>query len=413
MALLASVWVGPSTALAGTPTTGFVSAKGTELVVGGQPWKFAGYNLPCANSTDLSSGALNYYLEDIQQNSGANTIRVWFFQSLGGPGNWSGFDNVIAALKARGMRAIVTLADFDSACDEPNPPTPDKTIGWYQSGYMSPYGGYSLSFHDYAMAVAAHYADEPTVAFWQLVNEAQAPSYDGAGNLVCPDETAARDALRTFSDTMTAAIHSVDPNHLVDLGGEPGPCGLSSDADYSYVHAGALGLCEYHDYGSPAVPLPSGLAGAVDACHALDKPVYVGESGIPANVGPDGTPNSTCSPWPSCSPVPVTGQSLQQRADFFTAKIQAANNKGVAGYVIWVKSPYYDTSTEGYAIGTDDPTEAVLSQALQPYPSASSPPSAMPESPWTGGLAICAVAVLGGSVLVGRRRRRASSSNGE
>jgi hypothetical protein len=364
---------------AATTTTGFVTAHGTELQVSGQPWKFAGYNLPCANPFALTASQLGYYLDDIQQNSGANTIRVWFFQSQGGPGNWTNFDAVISALKARGMRAIVTLTNETSGCDEPSSAVLYKSLSWYQTGYLSPEGGYALSFHDYAVAVAAHYAKDPTVAFWQLVNEAQAPSQDSSGQWTCPDETAARDGLRSFSDSMAGAIHAVDPNHLVDLGTlSSGGCGLINDADYSYVHAGALGLCEFHDYGAPAVALPAALNGIIGDCHALGKPVYIGESGIPANVGPDGTPNGACNPWPSCSPDPITYDTLNQRASFFQAKIQAANQAGVAGYVIWVKSPYYTATTDGYAISDGDPVEAVLPQALQPYPNLPAPPATTP-----------------------------------
>jgi hypothetical protein len=356
-----------------SPTTGYVAATGTELTVNGQPWKFAGYNLPCANSIDLAqSGSLDYWLNDIQTNSSANVIRVFFFQSEGGPGNWAPFDEIISALQARGMRAIVTLANATSTCDEPNPPNPlhlYKTVQWYQGGYKVPYGGYPLSFQAYATAVAQHYANNPAVAFWQLINEASAPSYDSYGNLICPNDGFSRGVLRNFSDTMTAAIDAVDPNHLVDLGTlSTGACGLRSDYDYTYVHAGRLGLCEYHDYGHPATAMPSALAGIVSDCHSLGKPVYIGESGIPANVDATGNPSSSCDPWPSCSPNPITDQSLQQRADFFSAKIAAANQAGVAGYVMWEKSPYYTPSTDAYSIPDGDPTTSVLSQALQNYP---------------------------------------------
>jgi hypothetical protein len=408
LAFGASAGAATGTTATTNPTSGFVAAKGTELVVKGQPWKFAGYNIPCANPFDLTSSALAYYLNDIQQNSGANVIRVWFFQSQGGPGNWANFDRVIAAVKKRGMRALVTLTNEGSTCDEPDPTTSVKTLAWYQSGYLSPEGGYPLSFHDYAVAVAAYFARNPAVAFWQLVNEAAAPTISSTGTETC-DEAPARDALRSFSDNMTHAIHAVDPKHLVDLGTlSTGDCGIGDDADFTYVHAGALDLCEFHDYGDPATAMPAALAGIVTDCHSLNKPVYVGESGIPANVGPDGTPNSTCPPpgtsWPSCSPYPITFQTLDQRATFFQAKIQAANQARVAGYIIWVKSPYYSDTTDGYAISDGDPVEGVLAQALQPYPSSAGPAADLPEAPWTAGLALVALATLGGGAYWLNRR---------
>lgn len=351
-------------------TSGLVAASGTRLIVKGRPWKFAGYNLPCANAVDLAqSGSLDYYLNDIQANSSANVIRVWFFQSEGGPGNWTLFDDVINALKARGMRAIVTLANATSTCDEPNPPHLYKTVDWYDSGYKAPYGGYPLSFRDFAAAMAQHYANNPAIAFWQLINEATAPSYDSSGNIVCPDDGFSRDVLRNFSDDMTAAIQAVDPNHLVDLGTlSTGQCGFQSDYDYTYVHAGRLGLCEYHDYGEPATAMPVALAGIVNDCQSLGKPLFIGEAGIPSNVDSSGNPSVSCTPWPSCSPNPTTFASLQQRANFFSSKIAGANQAGLAGYVIWEKSPYYTPSTDAYSIPDGDPTESVLGHALQAYP---------------------------------------------
>jgi hypothetical protein len=346
----------------------FVTRAGTKLMLNGQPWKLAGYNLPCANAFDLSASAFDYYLSDIQSSSGANVIRVWFFQSEGGPGNWTPFDQIIAGLAAKGMRAIVTLANETSTCDEPDlPANTYKTLAWYQNGYLSPEGGYGQSFHDYAVAVARHFANNPAVAFWQLVNEPQAPSLDSTGQLTC-DESDATMALRAFADNMVAAVHRVDHHHLVDLGSEGiGQCGMENSADYGFVHAGAVDLCEYHDYGYPAEPLPGGMAQAISACGT--KPFFVGESGIPANVGSDGTPNSPCDPWPDCTTLdPITDATLSQRATFFAAKIAAANAAGVAGYVIWFDSPFYTASTDGYSIAAGDPTIPVLQAARDPYP---------------------------------------------
>jgi mannan endo-1,4-beta-mannosidase len=404
----AAIWVvtpGASQQAVAATTSGFVSHNGTELVANGKPWRFAGYNIPCQNVfQSYQDGSLSQYLSSIQQNSGGNVIRVWFFQSEGGPGNWADFDGVISTFKALGLRAVVTLSNQFQTCDEPSPTTSEKSLAWYQSGYRSPDGGYSMSFRDYATAVAAHYANEPTVAFWQLVNEAEAPTISATGQVTC-DEAAAASALRAFSDDMVSAIHSVDPNHLVNLGTQgSGQCGTAG-SDYQYVYGGTLDLCEYHDYGQPGVSEPSSLASDVAACRALGKPIFVGESGIPNDVQPDGSPPATtCSPdYPACDPSQpdITQDTLDQRAAFFQAKLQAADQAGIAGYLIWVKSPYYTDTTDGYAIANGDPTEAVVQQyGLLPYPS--SPPPSVPEAP----LAIGLVGVAGAVLITFTRRRR-------
>jgi hypothetical protein len=385
------------------PTTGFVARSGTQLAVDGQAWKFAGYNLPCAQPFTLTDAELGSYLDDIQLNSGANTVRVWFFQSNGGPGNWAPFDRVIAALKARGMRAIPTLVNQWSDCE---PTTVNKSLAWYQTGYTQTNDGYPLSYRDFAAQVAAHYASEPTIAFWQLVNEAEAPSGDGT----C-DKAAATAALRSFSDDMAGAIHQVDHNHLVNLGTQgTGQCGTNGSTDYKNVHAGALDLCEYHDYGHPGEALPSDgvnmLKERIADCHALGKPIFIGESGIAANVQSDGS-EPACPNWPNC-PNPaddLSFQTLDQRATFFQAKIHSANNAGVTGYVIWFKSPYYAASTDHYAIGDGEATESVLAQALQ-----ANPPAQVPEAPWPALLAVSGGLLLVVFVLVRRRRGHAASA---
>jgi hypothetical protein len=118
-------------------------------------------------------------------------------------------------------------------------------------------------------------------------------------------------------------------------------------------------------------------------------------------VGPDGTPNSPCSPWPACTSAdPLSIGTLGQRATFFQNKITAALEGGVPGYVIWVKSPYYTATTNGYAIGDGDPTEMVMLGVL------SSPGTNVPEAPWAAGLAAVALLVFAGGWIVIRRRRR-------
>jgi hypothetical protein len=40
--------------------------------------------------------------------------------------------------------------------------------------------------------------------------------------------------------------------------------------------------------------------------------------------------------------------------------MKAAFGAGVAGYIIWVKSPYYSPTSDVYAIGDNDPTENAM-----------------------------------------------------
>jgi hypothetical protein len=365
--------------------TSFVKRNAGQLTLDGQPWRFVGYNLPCANPFGLDDGALGLYLDTVQQGSGANVVRMWFFQSNGGPQNWAPFDRVVAALKSRGMRVVATLTnEFNGGCDGGAPNT-RKTLEWYQGGYKQPDADHALSFRDYAAAVASHFANDPTIAIWQLVNEAEAPHADGS----C-DNAAGAAALRGFADDVTGAMKAVDPNHLVSLGTIGGSqCGLAGSQAYRLVHDGLVDMCEYHDYGASSSAWTAGadeLAQRVDDCKNLPsgpKPLFVGESGIQGNVQPDGGPAGGCTPWPGCTNVDLSNDTLSRRAAFFDAKMRAALDHGVAGYLIWVKSPYYNPSDDMFAIGDNDPTELAVKALFLP-----GAPTITSVSPCTGGAVV-------------------------
>ena len=196
-----------------------------------------------------------------------------------------------------------------------------KDVGFYESGFRSPGYGYSLSFRDYASTLASHYANEPAIAFWQLANEAEAPSPAAAASTT----RRASNALRGFAAEMTQTVKAADPNHLVSLGTMgSGQCG-TANGDYRAVHE-PVDICEYHDYdyeGNPADnadnPMPgdewNGLAERLDPAEpmASTSRCFVGEVGISSDV------------------------SLERRAEFFAAKLEAQTAAGVDGFALWDK----------------------------------------------------------------------------
>ena len=345
----------PSPTVAPTVTS-FVRASGTHLVLGGRTWDFTGYDdyrlasqapgYQCGGPLTLSD--VDSSLTEIQSVSGANVVRVWFMQSYGGPGNWGQFDRVLTAAAEHGMKVIPVLTDQWAACEPwPAGQTKYRTLSWYQGGYRSPDYGYSLSYRAFATAMAAHYAQNPTIAFWQLVNEAEDMTAWGGS---C-DEPAAVSALRSFADDVTGAMKSVDANHMVSLGTiGTGQCGASSNDDYTYIHAGRVDLCEYHDYFGPgAVPGDQwhGIGVRINDCHSLNKPIFAGEVGLQASIQPDGSTGSV-----------VTAASLQLRAGYFQQKLAGQFAAGVVGFLIW----QYATGarTDGYEVQPGDPTEGVM-----------------------------------------------------
>jgi hypothetical protein len=312
----------------------FVTKSGTTLMVNGSPLRLIGYNwhwmgTGCPTPTDAQ---IDVTFSQIKTASHGNVVRTAFYQSGSNDGTYTDFDRYIKYAKHYGLYIVPTLVNHLISCE------PEKTMKrdiWYQSGYTQPSDGYPLSFHDYAIRLAQHYADEPTIAFWQLVNE---PDTDLCGE-------AGAQTLRNFADDMTIALKAVDPHHMVDLG-VPGKCAGDTTADYTQVVNGQVDLCDvWHDYAQVATPLPSKMLQRLNICLRLNKPSFVGESGICADV----TASQTCS-------GAITFTSLQERATLFAAKLDAGFNAGLAGYILWNKG---DTSVQS-DIGFGDPTESVL-----------------------------------------------------
>jgi hypothetical protein len=333
------------------PADAFVGRQGTTLALAGEPYRFTGINIYMAASggTPASCGGELYPdvsvpLSDLPEGV---VFRFWAFQDffVGGSGfDWSNFDAVLQIAAAHRDRVIPVLANQYDYCDGPA-----KDLSWYQGGYadlVAP--GDLTSYRLYVAAVVQRYADNPTIAMWQLVNEAEAVNHDGS----CT-ESAALPALRSFARDVAGLVHQNDPNHLVSLGSLAGYSGSGAqwcgaqNGDYQVLMATpGLDVCDYHDYGYPTspmgLPVAPNLTTAIQMCHADGKPLMVGETGIYATSAAD-----------------LTG-----RAADFRAKFSAQFSAGVVGELLWdwaVKPDYVIPADDAdYGISPGDPTLAVL-----------------------------------------------------
>ena len=316
--------------------------RGSQLLLDGRPFRFDGLNIFDANAT---SGALacgdNGVSLDQTLNAigpGQEVFRAWFFQPLvtiNRQRDWTPFDHTLAIARAHGARVIFVLADQWGHCDG----EAARPLAWYQAGYRTQVDPGSLvPYRQWVAQAVARYAESPTVAFWQLVNEGEARNPDGS----CSEALAAQ-ALRAFADDVGGLIRSIDHHHLIGLGTIPGECG-SDEADYQAIHASpAIDLCDYHDYGQPTVAMPgdqyNGLQVSITRCHALNKPIIVGETGIHTQQ--------------------ISPATLAERALLFQQKFSAQFAAGVAGELMWDWSG--DAPSGGdYEIGPSDPSLAVL-----------------------------------------------------
>ncbi len=314
----------------------FATKSGSNLMVNGSSFRLIGYNwnwmgTGCHKPTNTE---IDTTFSQIKTASRSNVVRTAFYQSGSNTSNYTDFDRYIAYAKKNGLYIVPFLVNHWTSCE---PSTETKVSSWYQAGYRQSNDGYPLSFRDYAIKLARHYVNEPTIAFWQLVNEPDAGPCGPIGAQI----------LRSFADDITTAIRMVDPNHMVDLGA-PGECAGDNTTDYTKIVGGQLDLCDvWHDYKQAAMPLPLQMQQRIGVCQNLNKPSFVGESGICADITVGGT----------CSGIRTT-TTLYQRATFFDAKLDAGFNAGLAGYIIWNK----ESKSIQDNIGPGDPMESVLAK---------------------------------------------------
>jgi mannan endo-1,4-beta-mannosidase len=336
----------PPQASMGGPVTGFVSRAGTHLIENGAIFRFRGLNLYNING----DGDCGYAIPDLDAEldaigGSANVVRGWFFQYLAtnhrtGARDWKRMDATLATLRARGVRVIATLADEWGACEAANPRGPLE-IGWYRHGYRNrPYSAdVRSSYRNWVRQIVRRYRDDPTILAWQLMNEATAISGPSGW---CPDQDMAAAALQGWAADMAALVKSLDSSHLLSIGtAGSSQCGTTGPR-YQAVHATpGIDLCEIHDYTSPWLAMSPGIASDISACRTLQKPIFVGESGISGYS---------------------VGHNLRLRASLMEAKFNAQLGAGIAGELVWAWRSRGDggSSRKSFDIGPGDPLLAVL-----------------------------------------------------
>jgi endo-1,4-beta-mannosidase len=272
-----------------------------------------------------------------------DVFRAWFFQSLAttnGVRDWAAFDHTLSVARSHGVKVIATLTNQWGDCEQADPIY--KTEAWYQSWYRLRDASLPVSYREWVAEVVTRYRSDPTILAWQLVNEAEDLTSKGGR---C-SSTATR-TLMNFTSDMARVVKSIDHNHLLSLGTVgTGQCGTQG-AEYQEVHSvPGIDLCEFHDYGHPLSPLPgdqwNGFMVRVRQCNALNKPLFVGETGIKtSSIG-----------------------SLEARAKAFAAKFAAQFQAGVVGQLIWDwrDGAHGGSAQDSYEVGPGDPVLALFNR---------------------------------------------------
>lgn len=331
-----------------SPSTGFVTRQGSQLMLNGKPFKYTGANyyygtnrnnMPSGISSGFNDGQMDQDLADLDTalKGRDKVLRIWFFQrqaTVAGKRDWAAFDHTLKVAAAHGYKVIAVLTDQYGTIDGPY-----KSLPFYTKGYRSDIWPTSTTtYYSYVQQVVARYKDDPTIMAWQLVNEGKADS-NASGS--CPSEDAAFSALYSFTKTMTTLIHSIDPRHLISDGLLYNNCGIHAGTTH-YAQIANLpynDLYEYHDYSGPTVTASRDFTDLVTQATAAKRPLIVGEVGVDRSIG------------------------LTARANAMAAKYKVwASYPAVAGVTPWVWNPLTRLGSidRYFDIGPGDPVLAVM-----------------------------------------------------
>lgn len=341
-----------------TDEPALLQVRGNGFVAAGQPVALTGFNLydaaatpayACRPSTALTEQQLRNLFAQMRDRAGANVVRFWAYQTYTDAGrDLSAVDRVIRVARAEGMWVIPVLEDGPGDCTTDPAQTPKLRHDgdtYYLTGYTQAHGNTHLSLLEYARLMAEHYADEPTIAAWMIMNEAETHARTEDG----------RSALVPFAEHVGRTIKDADPNHLVTLGTQANGAPGASGPDFHDIYALAqMDFAEAHDWphrhGGPEHALPgmwtdqqlpdpsapqcqgstAPLSCSFAFAERLGKPFVIGEAGIAAG-GP---------------------AERAQRARYLDNKMRAAFDAGADGYLVWQAN---QENTDGYAVDPSAP----------------------------------------------------------
>ena len=368
---------------------GFVTTSGRQFMLNGQPFKFVGFNLfdaaatanyKCAWWDRYTDAELDQAFTEMKS-GGATVLRFWAYQTYTNGGtDWSGVDRVIAEAKKYNFKVIPVLEDGPGYCTTNGAGVAKwqyNSDTWYTTGYKVPYGTAAMSYRSYVPLIVSHYKNEPTILGWMMMNEADTSAKRADGKSVLVD----------FATDIAALIKANDPNHLVTVGTQSNGSSGASGSDFTAVYSVPnVDFAEAHDWsyygwGNVNDPLPGAnnttealpdpnstdclkqyqalIACSVANAKVMNIPIIIGESGLAATDAP----------------------SRQTRATQMAARLKAAFDNGVAGYLVWQWNKVLDTEHFDVIQGTNDPILGVMAAAIgapAPTPTASVSPTATP-----------------------------------
>ena len=351
---------------------GFVSVQGADFALNGKPFHFVGANLAVMHGEPART-----HYEDIiaaAARDGLKVGRVWalgegepdapdwaqkFDLFRAGPDGWiegayAQLDRVLVAARKHGVRLIIVLSnhnpDYGGALQYLRWLDIDlaRTFGIEDRFYSDPRARKAFAAHVERLLSRKNsidgtpYVDEPAILAWELMNESEVSSDEGAR------------ARREWIAWAAGLIKSRDKNHLV----APGLLGRyrfnDERDDWIAAHEiDGIDYCDAHLYASQrgGVRRPADLDPIIDdyaqlARFVVKKPLVIGEFGFPVL---ENFRNAPPQKW-------------------FEHLLAQARKDGIGGALVWIYQSKADYANE-YRIAVDGPdgdaVRRVLSHAAQ------------------------------------------------
>jgi len=361
----------------GARSSAFVRTRGSQFVVAGKPFRFAGANVSVMYR-DEDRARMPETMRQASQ-AGIRVVRVWASGEGGpndigpvgvdskdwprthplrwGPGNWNEealvhLDHVIAEASRNnllvqlclvnwwrdtgGITQYLRWAGINDAADEKFHfgINPERAMLFYTNEETRRLYREHLDkiVNRRNTVTGILYRDDPNIFGWELMNEAQAV-------------TSRWEERRAWIAEMSTYLKSLDPNHIIT----PGDWGYRTAAERrEWLRDHLLpnvDYCDVHHYPRPDADLfvdsPAALRGFIEnraaAALSIRKPLVLGEFGM----GPEGYEGFSQVEW--------------YRA-FFEGNVSA----GTAGAMFWILTP---DSERGYGVTyATDRDRAVLAE---------------------------------------------------
>jgi len=187
----------------------FVQSKLQHFWVGGQPFRFVGYDV-----RGLSHYGASYFYGDssseretnlaYMESVGAKVARIFVSYRFATTQKISdGLDAALGVAAKHNVRLIVVFTDVYY---DPNFYPPGDNV-YYTDGLLNSTffaSGYQANYLPLVQTLVTRFKDDPTVFAWQLGNELKLPSNPSA--------------ILPFAHTVASAIRAIDQKHMVSFG---------------------------------------------------------------------------------------------------------------------------------------------------------------------------------------------------